>query len=158
MAPLQPIGALAKASGCSVQTIRWYEQEGLLPPPPRSDGRRRLYDGRAAARLAFIRHARELGFSLDAIRELLTLTGDPDQSCDAADAIAQRHLADIQHRITRLAALWAELNRMIKACQGGRIAECRVIEVLADHDHSRCLSPDHGVPRDRARHPALGRG
>lgn len=144
MAALQPIGALAKASGCSVQTIRWYEQAGLLTPPLRTDGGRRLYDAKAAARLAFIRHARELGFSLDAIRELLTLTVDPDQSCDAVDAIARRHLAEIEGRIARLSALRTELKRMIKACHGGRIAECRVIEVLADHDHSKCLSADHG--------------
>lgn len=143
MAYLQPIGALAKASGCSVQTIRWYEQAGLLPPPHRTEGGRRLYDAKAAARLAFIRHARELGFSLDAIRELLTLTDDPDQSCSAADAIARRHLAEIEGRIARLSALRTELKRMINACGGRRIAECRVIEVLADHDHTCCLSPDH---------------
>ena len=144
MAVLQPIGALAKTSGCSVQTIRWYEQAGLLPAPLRTEGGRRLYDEKTTARLAFIRHARELGFSLDAIRELLTLTDDPEQSCSAADAIAHRHLAAIEGRIARLSALRTELKRMIKACGGGRIAECRVIEVLADHDHSQCLSPDHG--------------
>ena len=143
MAVLQPIGALAKSSGCSIQTIRWYEQAGLLPPPHRTEGGRRLYDDKTAARLAFIRHARELGFSLDAIRELLTLTDDPERSCSAADAIAHRHLAEIEGRIARLSALRTELKRMIKACGGGRIAECRVIEVLADHDHSHCLTPDH---------------
>ncbi len=144
MANLQPIGALAKSSGCSVQTIRWYEQAGLLPSPQRTEGGRRLYDAKTAARLAFIRHARELGFSLDTIRELLTLTGDPEQSCSAVDAIARRHLAEIEGRIARLSALRTELKRMIKACGGGRVAECRVIEVLADHDHNHCLTPDHG--------------
>ena len=151
MAALQPIGALAKASGCSVQTIRWYEQAGLLPQPLRTGGGRRLYDVKAAARLGFIRHARELGFSLHAIRELLTLTVDPDQSCGAVDAIARRHLTEVEGRITRLEALRTELRRMVKACQGGRIAECRVIEVLADHDHSQCPS-DHGDASDDAFH------
>ncbi len=149
MPVLKPIGALARASGCSAQTIRWYEQEGLLPAPARTEGRRRLYDASAAARLAFIRHARELGFSLEAIRELLTLTGDPEQSCSAADTIARRHLAEVEGRIARLSALRTELKRMIKACRGGRIAECHVIEVLADHDHSKCLSADHGDAADR---------
>lgn len=146
MAHLQPIGALAKSSGCSVQTIRWYEQAGLLPPPQRTEGGRRLYDEKTAARLAFIRHARELGFSLDEIRELLTLTDDPDQSCNAADHIARRHLAEIEDRIARLSALRTELKRMIRTCHGGRIAECRVIDAVAGlrtdgrlarrHDHA----------------------
>lgn len=153
MAALQPIGVLAKISGCSVQTIRWYEQAGLLPSPQRTDGGRRLYDAKAAARLAFIRHSRELGFSLDAIRELLALSGNPDQSCSAVDAIARRHLVEVEGRIKRLAALRIELKRMIHACRGGRIAECRVIEVLADHDHRQCLSADHGEDVDRGRAP-----
>jgi Cu(I)-responsive transcriptional regulator len=138
------IGALAKASGCSVQTIRWYEQTGLLPPPPRSSGRHRLYDTAAVSRLAFIRHARELGFPLEAIRELLDLAGDPSRPCAAADEIAQRHLTAIDERIARLSALRAELARMLASCQGGRIADCRVIEVLADHTHVHCLDPSHG--------------
>lgn len=153
MANLQPIGALAKSSGCSVQTIRWYEQAGLLPAPQRTEGGRRLYDEKTAARLAFIRHARELGFSLEAIRELLTLTDNPDQSCSAADQIARRHLTEIEDRIARFAALQTELKRMIKSCRGGRIADCRVIDVLADHDHNRCLSPDHGAADSVFAHP-----
>jgi Cu(I)-responsive transcriptional regulator len=139
------IGTLAKASGCSAQTIRWYEQAGLLAAPSRSGGRHRLYDDAAASRLAFIRHARELGFSLEAIRELLALTGDPNRPCAAADEIASRHLTEIDARIARLSALRAELARMLENCQGGRIADCRVIEVLADHAHEHCLSPDHGT-------------
>lgn len=150
MTGLQPIGALAKASGCSVQTIRWYEQEGLLPAPPRTEGRRRLYDTATAARLAFIRHARELGFSLAAIRDLLLLTAQPQGSCAAADEIARRHLREIEDRMVRLVALRGELKRMLKACHGGRIADCRVIEVLADHDHGRCLTSDHDAAGDVA--------
>ncbi|MGE3279988.1 MAG: helix-turn-helix domain-containing protein [Alphaproteobacteria bacterium] len=147
---MQPIGALAKSSGCSVQTIRWYEQAGLLPPPHRTEGGRRLYNEKTAARLAFIRHARELGFSLDDIRELLAFTDNPEQTCSAADQIAHRHLAEIENRIARLSTLRTELKRMIKACIGGRIADCRVIEVLADHDHAKCLSPRHTDKSDHA--------
>jgi DNA-binding transcriptional MerR regulator len=105
--------------------------------------RHRLYDDAAVSRLAFIRHARELGFSLEAIRELLGLAGDPNRPCAAADKIAERHLAAVDERIARLSALRAELARMLTSCQGGRIADCRVIEVLADHGHRHCLSPDH---------------
>ena len=143
MANLQPIGALAKSTGCSVQTIRWYEQAGLLPPPQRTEGGRRLYDEKTAARLAFIRHARELGFSLDEIRELLTLTDNPDQSCSAADQIARRHLAEIEDRIARLSALRTELKRMIRACHGGRMAECRVIDAVAGLRADGRLAPTH---------------
>ena len=149
MPAFHSIGALALASGCSTQTIRWYEQAGLLPPPPRSAGGRRRYDDRAASRLAFIRHARELGFSLEAIRELLELTGEPDRPCAAADAIARRHLARIDARVARLTALRAELVRMLEACAGGKIADCRVIEVVADHAHEHCLSADHGAAAAR---------
>lgn len=146
MTAVRSIGALARASGCSVQTIRWYEQAGLLPAPPRSEGRHRLYDDTAASRLAFIRHARELGFSLEAIRELLDLAGEPDRPCAEADEIARRHLTQIDARIARLSALRAELTRMLEVCAGGKIADCRVIEVVADHAHQHCLSPDHGGP------------
>jgi DNA-binding transcriptional MerR regulator len=135
------IGRLARETGCKVQTIRYYEQIGLLPRPPRSAGNHRLYGREAIDRLAFIRHARELGFPLDAIRELLSLSDHPDQACEAADQIARAQLATVESRLARLAALKAELERMIAQCAGGRIRDCRVIEVLADH--SLCLTRAH---------------
>ena len=127
------IGNLGKATGVKVPTIRYYEQVGLLPPPRRSDGNQRLYDQRARERLAFIRHARDLGFPLEAIRELLTLADDPGQPCAAADAIARRQLATVRARIARLTALQAELERMLAHSAGATIADCRVIEVLGNH-------------------------
>ena len=93
-------------------------------------------------RLAFIRHARELGFPLDAVRELLSLSDDADRSCAAADAIARDHLVAVERRIARLTALKTELERMIEQCRGGSIADCHVIEVLADHSHAHCVT-DH---------------
>ncbi len=138
------IGRLAREAGCKVQTIRYYEQIGLMPEPARTEGNQRRYGTRHAQRLAFIRHARELGFPLDSVRELLSLSDDRDRSCDAADAIAKDHLAAVERRILRLNALKAELERMIEQCKGGRIADCRVIEVVADHSHAHCLT-DHGV-------------
>lgn len=135
------IGAAAKASGVKVPTVRFYEQIGLLPPMERTEGNRRLYGAGDLQRLAFIRHARELGFEIDAIRELLHLQDHPDQSCAAADEIARGRLDEVRRRIASLKALEQELERMVGECSHGRVAECRVIEVLADH--CECRFHDH---------------
>ena len=127
------IGRLGQATGVKVPTIRYYEQIGLLAEPERSTGNQRLYGRKAQERLAFIRHARDLGFSLEAIRDLLSLSDRPDQSCEAADLIARQQLAAVEQRIERLIALKGELERMVVQCAGGSIADCRVIEVLGDH-------------------------
>ncbi|MFG1423146.1 MerR family transcriptional regulator [Roseixanthobacter liquoris] len=131
------IGAAAKASGVKVPTIRFYEQIGLLPSPPRTDGNRRLYGVSDLRRLAFIRHARELGFEIGAIRTLLVLQDYPDQSCETADKIARARLAEVEARIVSLVALQRELQRMIEGCAHGKVGECRVIEILADHGECR---------------------
>jgi len=135
-----PIGEAARQSGVKVPTIRYYEQIGLLPAPFRSEGNRRHYDDADLRRLVFIRHARELGFEIDAIRTLLTLQDNPSQPCASADVIAKARLAEVDQRINSLVALKAELELMVEGCSRGRVAECRVIEVLADHGkcaHSR---------------------
>jgi DNA-binding transcriptional MerR regulator len=116
-----PIGTAAKKSGVKVPTIRFYEQIGLLPAPDRTESNRRLYDEGDLRRLAFIRHARELGFEVDAIRKLLSLQNNPNQSCATADAIAREHLAEVEQRIVKLSALKAELVRMIDECSCGRV-------------------------------------
>lgn len=144
MAARLTIGRVAAAAGSKVQTIRYYEQIGLLPSPPRSEGNQRLYGQEDIRRLAFIRHARELGFPLQAIRDLMSLADQPEQSCEAADAIARAQLKEVERRIERLQALRAELERMIVQCQGGRIADCRIIEVLSDH--ALCETADHAGP------------
>jgi DNA-binding transcriptional MerR regulator len=131
------IGEAAKQSGVKVPTIRYYEEIGLLPSPPRTGGNRRQYSGGDLRRLAFIRHARELGFEIDAIRTLLKLQDDKDQSCAAADAIASERLADVERRIASLLALKAELERMVEGCAHGTVSKCRVIEILADHGKCR---------------------
>ncbi|MFK8253940.1 MerR family transcriptional regulator [Ancylobacter terrae] len=132
-----PIGRAAQASGVKVPTIRYYEEIGLLPAPVRSEGNRRLYGASEMRRLAFIRHARQLGFEIDAIRMLLKLQDEPDQSCAAADAIARDRLVEVERRIASLTALKAELTRMVEGCSHGHVGECRVIEVLADHGECR---------------------
>ena len=138
------IGDLARRTGTKVETIRWYERDGIMPAPVRTAGGHRLYTQAHRDRLAFIRHARELGFPLEDVRELLRLADDPERPCAEADAIARSHLAAVRSRIARLQALEAELARMVAACGHGRVAECRVIEVLADQSHAHCLHNGHG--------------
>lgn len=128
-------------SGVKVPTIRYYEEIGLLSAPRRDRGNRRVFAAEDLNRLGFIRHARELGFDIDAIRTLLALQDEPDRSCAEADAIARARLAEVNRRIRSLLALKAELEVMVEGCSHGHVAECRVIEVLADH--GKCLS-DHG--------------
>lgn len=137
------IGKLSAAAGVKVPTIRYYEQIGLLPEADRSSGNQRLYGERTLERLSFVRHARELGFPLDAIRELLSLSDQPDIPCAAADDIAKRQLGAVKERIARLQALQTELERMVVQCAHGTISDCHVIEVLGNHD--LCLHHHHGV-------------
>ena len=132
------IGTLARKTGTKVQTIRYYEQIGLMPEPGRTEGGQRRYGQDELDRLAFIRHARQLGFPLDAIREILELADSPQRSCIEVDSVAGRQLKQVEQRILRLQALKKELKRMIAECSGGSVAECRVLEVL--RDHSECLT------------------
>ncbi|MBA4793443.1 MAG: helix-turn-helix domain-containing protein [Phenylobacterium sp.] len=131
--PALTIGKLAKATDVKVPTIRFYEQIGLLPEPDRTDSDRRIYDDRAVRRLAFIKHARQLGFSVQAIRTLLDLADHPDHACDDANDLAAEQLTSIETKIAQLQALRSELKRMVDAGCRGVAGECRVIETLADH-------------------------
>jgi DNA-binding transcriptional MerR regulator len=136
-----PIGTVSRETGIKVPTIRYYEEVGLLPSPARTDSNRRSYDEAAVQRLRFIRHARELGFEVEAIRQLLTLSDQPDRSCAEVDGIARSHLREIDDKIARLTALRQEVQRMVDEGAHGRVAECRVIEVLGDH--TACLHEAH---------------
>ncbi|WP_334062057.1 MerR family transcriptional regulator [Limimaricola cinnabarinus] len=138
------IGVLARRTGTKVQTVRYYEQIGLMPEAERSAGGQRRYATVQLDRLAFIRHARQLGFSLEAIRELLDLSDSPERSCAEVDAVARRQLSEVEARLARLEALRGELQRMIGECHADRVADCRILEVLRDHEE--CLS-DHGAPQ-----------
>ena len=137
------IGDLATRSDTKVATIRYYEKVGLMPKASRTAGNHRAYTRAHADRLAFIRHSRELGFPLDSVRALLTLADDRERPCAEVDAIAREHLAAVRERIGLLRTLEAELSRMLDWCGRGQVAECRVIEVLADQTHAHCLSQDH---------------
>jgi len=138
------IGQLAKSARCKVQTIRYYEQIGLLPTPLRSEGNQRLYTDQDIHRLSFIRHARDLGFPLQAVRDLISISDSPDHTCDAADEIATAQLQDVRARIERLQSLEKELVRMLNHCKGGNVSDCLVLETLSDH--SLCVANDHKNP------------
>lgn len=129
------IGQLAKSASTKVQTIRYYEEIGLIKPSQRTDGGHRIYEPEDSRRLKFIRHARELGFGIEEIRELLKLSDNPQMSCSSADHIASTHLEQVELRITKLKALRKELKRMVEECAHDRVGQCRVIEVLSDHAH-----------------------
>jgi DNA-binding transcriptional MerR regulator len=107
------VGDLAKATGAKVETIRWYERVGLLPAPSRTPGNYRTYGSPHLERLSFIRRARELGFSIPQVRELLGLADDRDRPCAAVDAIARQHLAAVERKIADLEALRRELDGLI---------------------------------------------
>ena len=126
------IGDLARLTGTKVNTIRFYEAIGLLPKAIRTASGRRTYASTDIRRLSFIRHGRTLGFSTGEIRSLLGLAEEPDRDCSEAAAIARRHLADIEVRIARLTTLREALADVAATCDGGRAADCRVIEAIAD--------------------------
>ncbi|HQT37867.1 MAG TPA: helix-turn-helix domain-containing protein [Acidocella sp.] len=125
------IGELAQATGTKVETVRYYERIGLLPAPSRTGGNYRAYARAHLERLSFVRRGRDLGFSLDEVRELLRLSDDRDQSCAEVDRIARHHLIEVERKLSDLKALRAELRQMLDHCQHGTIAECRIIEALA---------------------------
>lgn len=135
------IGRLSKAASVKVTTIRYYESIGLMGMPDRSESGQRLYGDDAVQRLSFIRHARDLGFPIEAIRDLIGLQTEPDHDCAAVDSIARQQLADVRKRLTQLEALEAELKRMVAACEGGRVSDCQIMATL--HDHGECLSETH---------------
>lgn len=127
-----PIGEVAELVGMKVATIRYYEEIGLLPHPLRTGSNRRTYNEDDVRRLKFVRHARALGFDIDAIRQLLALARSPEEPCADADEIARSHLREVEAKIARLTALREELWAMIEQGAHGIIRECRVIEVLAN--------------------------
>lgn len=139
------IGDLAKATGTKVETIRYYERIGLLPAPARTEGNYRAYSFEHVGRLSFIRRARDLGFTLDQVRVLLSLSDQKDQSCETVDQIAREHLAEVDQKIADLRSLRRELATIIGQCGQGTIADCRIIEALAPL--ARCSSRNRAADR-----------
>ena len=128
------IGELSKQTQVKVPTIRYYEEIGILEPAERTEGNQRRYDVAGLERLSFIRHARELGFSIEAITSLIELQEHPDRSCSEATGIAAAQLTDVRVKIRKLKKLEKELARISTGCDGeGVSADCYVLTALADH-------------------------
>lgn len=139
------IGELARESGCKPETVRYYEHIGLLPAAPRNEGNQRRYTDSSIRRLTFIRHARDFGFSVEAVRELLKMADYPTMPCGEVDALAKHHLAEVEARLARLTAVRDELQRMINQCAGGNIGQCHIIDVLSDHRLCHQTGPHGGA-------------
>jgi DNA-binding transcriptional MerR regulator len=127
------IGELAAQSGMSAETIRYYEREGVLPPAARAGaGRYRRYGHDDAIRLRFVRRARDLGFSLDDVRELLALAAsEAGRPCDEVNALATRQRERVHAKLVQLQSLEVELDRLISACaRNSSIGDCSLLEAL----------------------------
>ena len=124
------IGQLSKLTNVNIETIRYYERIGMLPPPPRTEGGRRVYGRLQTRMLAFIRRARELGFSLDEIRALLRLGGPEKATCGEVKTIATRHLEDIRAKLSDLKKLERLLSKTVARCTGRAAPDCPVLEIL----------------------------
>ncbi len=126
------IGELSRRTGCQVDTIRYYERAGLLPAPARTPSRYRVYTLDHLKRLAFVRRARDLGFTLAEVRTLLTLADRRRRSCAEARAIGLRHLHDVRRKIADLTAMERVLRGMVARCADGTLPDCPLIDALAE--------------------------
>lgn len=123
-------GELAELSGCNIETVRFYEKHGLLPPPPRTAGGHRDYAPEHLKRLTFIRRSRELGFTLDEVRSLLILVDGRDWTCAEVKAMTLEHLADVRRKIADLQRLARTLQDMAAQCDRGAVPECPIVDAL----------------------------
>lgn len=125
-------GELAVRIGCNIETIRYYEKIGLLPPPPRSEGGHRLYGQDLVKRLNFVRRGRDLGFTLEEIRDLLRVVDGGAYTCAQVEALALEHAREIRRKIADLKKLKGVLETMAAQCSGGEVPECPIIDALFD--------------------------
>ena len=125
------IGELAKATGTKAETIRYYEREGILPAADRTDSNYRDYSDDHLATLTFIRRARQLGFTMAQVRELLALSDHHDKPCQDVDKLVRDQLDEVQRKIADLTFLRDELRVLLESCRADRIGECRIVESLA---------------------------
>ena len=124
------IGKVAAQTGCHIETIRFYEKEALLPAPDRTEGGHRLYTKAMVERLVFIRRSRELGFSMEKIRQLLSLVDGEQVSCERVQNIAELHLGDIRSKIADLWKMERSLGELSLRCSGEDVPDCPIIQVL----------------------------
>ncbi|MCE5232910.1 MAG: heavy metal-responsive transcriptional regulator [Mizugakiibacter sp.] len=136
-APHLTIGAVAQRAGVAIDTIRYYEREGLLPAPRRRASGYRDYDAAAVERLRFIRRAKELGFSLDGIRELLALSADRERGVRGVKQRAEARLGEVERRIRELQRVHRGLKLLIGACPGhGALERCPILRALGEEEHA----------------------
>ena len=127
------IGEFAKRTACPIQTIRYYEREGLLPPPDRSSGNFRLYGERHIERLQFILHCRSLDMPLNDVRALLRYREQPDEDCGVVNILLDEHIHEVERRIEALAVLKRHLCALRETCSDGRAAEaCGILQGLSE--------------------------
>ena len=124
------IGKVAKRTGCNIETIRYYEKEGLLPSPNRTEGGHRLYTEDMIKRLVFIRRARQLGFTMMEIRQLFKIVDGDHVSCERVKTITDIHIQDIKYKIKDLKKMDRILTDLSNKCSGDDIPECPIIDVL----------------------------
>lgn len=125
-------GALAKRFGCNIETIRYYENIALLAAPERTEGGHRLYSPADQARLGFILRARELGFSVDQLRSLLSLADSHDYTCGEVLKLTEEHIYDIRKKIRDLSRLEQTLAEVSARCEGGDVPTCAMMNVLLE--------------------------
>lgn len=131
------IGELSNQTGSKVETIRYYEQQSLMPEPPRTDGGHRLYSEEMLGRLLFIRRSRELGFSMEEIRDLLSLVDGEQVSCERVKAMAETHLREIRSKITDLKRMQTTLSDLATRCSGEDVPDCPIVDSLQRPRRSR---------------------
>lgn len=124
------IGQLATRSGTSVETIRYYERIGLLAAPARNPSGYRQYGQDHLRQLMFVRHCRDMGFSISEIRSLQALADDPGRSCAEITAVARAHLSDVRSKLASLRRLEQTLAGLVASCDGRRVADCGILKEL----------------------------
>ena len=124
-------GDLARATGCNIETIRYYEKTGLLPDPPRSAAGYRIYSAAHATRLRFILRARELGFSMEDIRGLMGLDDGAAPTCAEVKERTERHLADVRAKIADLRRIESVLAATASRCSGAEVPNCPVLDAIS---------------------------
>ncbi len=142
-------GALAQASGCNIETIRYYETIGLLHPPERTAAGHRLYPPDDQARLGFILRGRDLGFSIDELKSLLSLVDSHGYSCGEVLDLTRDHLMSVRRKIADLKKLERNLASVLAKCEGGEVPECPIIDALFGQGLepvSRSTSPVRAAP------------
>ena len=146
------IGELAASAGCDVQTVRFYEREGLLEDPQREASGYRRYDERHRTRLNFIRHCRSLDIPLAEVRQLLDFAARPDQSCAQVNSLLDEHIALVKGRVQALKALEKQLVSLRKSCDGDTSHPCAILDsfMTAAEKHACAChrrEPSHSVNR-----------